>query len=111
MAEIVLRFRNRQNREATATVQAPVVIRFTTPAGLKKRVVVRDDAKINSIVLTKGFQVPPSAEGKLPPKLVVEDDVGPISPTSETTAASSPPPPPGDGPGVCYDVERQTFCW
>ncbi len=110
MAEIVLRFRNRRNQEATATVQTPVVIRFTH-AGQKKRVVVRDDAGVKSITLTQGFQVPASAEDKLPPKLVVEDDAGPISATSETTTASPPPPPPGGGPGVCYDVGRETFCW
>ena len=112
MAEIVLHFKNRRNENATATVQTPVVIRFQNTLGQKMRVVVRDGSGIKSITLAKGLPVPASAEGNLPPNLMVEDDVGPISDDAGvTTDSPPPPPPPGGGPGVCYEDDQQTFCW
>ena len=129
MAEVVLHFTNRDGKRATATVQTPVVLRFATETG-RKRVVVGEDAGVRAILLNGDPPPGPGVRfGELPPKLemVPDDAAGPgvfggggpggavaIDPTrgEEIIAASSPPPPPpGGGPGVCYDIGRETFCW
>ena len=128
MAEVVLHFTNRDGKRATATVQTPVVLRFATATG-RKRVVVGEDAGVRAILLNGDPPPGPGVRfGEIPPNLeMVPDDAGPgvfggggpggavaIDPTrgEEIIAASSPPPPPpGGGPGVCYDVGRETFCW
>lgn len=109
MPEVELRFRNRMDRDATATVQTPVVIRFQDQQGRRKRVVVGDDSRVTAIVLN-GEPVPEAAKRR-PPGLVIEADDDGAAATDAGTTEVATPAASDDGPGVCYEIGEDMFCW
>lgn len=116
MAEAIeLRFKNRNDKDVVAIVTPPIVLRFVQQNGKHLRVLVPSGSGARAIILTKGSAVPGNPKNPPVPGVKLQtDDAAVAKEDVIQVALDSLDPPPslvGGGPGVCYDMGRDIFCW
>jgi hypothetical protein len=110
MAETIeIHFKNSRGERAVLVATLPVAIRYTTPGGKKARSIVRPGKKAESIFLD-GFDGP-STGGPAPGVDLQADDPSISSESLITSLSGGNDDSIQAGPGVCYEIGRQVFCW
>ena len=109
MAETIeIHFKNSRGERAVLVATLPVAIRYTAN-GKKARSVVRPGKDAKSIFLDGPNG--PSREGPAPGVDLQADDPSISSENLITSLSAGNDDSIGAGPGVCYEIGGQVFCW